>query len=495
MSVLGFAPFDLFPVPILALAALFTLWLRGPDGRAAFTQGFLFGLGFFGAGVSWVYVSLHNFGGMPGWLAALATALLCAFLALFPAGVGALQARVGAGRAVRLVAMPALWVLSEWLRGTLFTGFPWLAVGYSQVPHGPLAGYAPLLGVYGLGAAVAASAALLAWLFTSRRRWPTLAGLLVLWAGGALLRPVAWTQPVGSPLAVSLVQGNILQDLKWRPDWVMTTLTRYAGLVERAQGRLVILPEIAYPLYLDQVPPPYLDQLVAKASRRDGSVLIGLPERQGDDYYNSVFGLSGAGVSMGVYRKRHLVPFGEYIPLRPLLGPLINDVLHIPMSDFARGREGQAPLTLFGGHRAAIAVCYEDVFGEELIAQLPAATLLVNVSNDAWFGESIAPWQHLQISQTRALETGRAMLRATNTGVTAFIDEHGRLQSVLPVFTAGVLEGRAQGFTGATPFVRLGNAPVLVLALGVTALAFWRGRRVFWRGRRAAGSELPDQKP
>lgn len=474
VSVFGFAPFYLLVVPLLSLAGLIWLWRHQHVARQAMLTGFLFGLGYFGSGVSWVYISLHTYGAMPLPLALLATGLFCAFLALFPAAIGGLQHRLrNAGTGRWLLAIPALWVLGEWLRGWIFTGFPWLAVGYSQVPDSPLAGFAPLLGVYGVSLLLAFSAAALA---LGRLRYLAMAA--ALWLAGAGLTQIHWTQPVGTPLAVSLVQGNIAQDLKWQPEKLVSTLRDYRDLVAASPGRLIILPETAIPLFHDEVPASYLEDLAQAARANGGDVLVGMPEKFPDGrYYNSMLSFGSAPTQ--TYRKFHLVPFGEYIPAKPLFGWIIN-VLHIPLSDFARGDAYQLPMRV-AGEQVAMNICYEDVFGEEIIRQLPHATLLVNVSNDAWFGDSIAPWQHLQISQMRARETGRYMLRATNTGATAIIDAQGRVQHQLPLFTRATLNGTAQGYQGMTPFVRWGNRAALLLCGLMLATAWLMVRRTGYR--------------
>jgi len=229
------------------------------------------------------------------------------------------------------------------------------------------------------------------------------------------------------------------------------------------------LPETALPLFYDNVPPEYLEDLAQHARRNGGDIILGLPERDfvQQAYYNSVLSLGTAPTQF--YRKQHLVPFGEFVPLKPVFGPIV-EAMQIPLTDFARGLPTQQPLAV-AGQQVAMNICYEDVFGEEIIRQLPQATLLVNVSNDAWFGDSIAPRQHLQISQMRALESGRYMLRATNTGVTAIVNEKGRVMDQAPVFHAAALHGKAQGMSGATPYVRWGNAPFLVLMGGLLLLA------------------------
>jgi apolipoprotein N-acyltransferase len=465
VTVAGFAPAEWWWLPPFTLAALTVLWMQAPSPRSAAWLGFLFGLGFFGGGVSWVYVSLHDFGMMPAPLAVLATAFFCAYLALYPALVATLQARFpwhGALRAVVLV--PPLWVMCEWLRGWLLTGFPWLAIGYSQADT-PLAGYAPLGGVYGVSLALAfvgsaLAAAALAPRVALRAGALSLAALVYL--GGFLAGERQWTQPAGEAVPVALVQGNIEQNLKFEPSHYQATLDKYARLLRSpAQARLVVLPETAIPRMLDLVDPAYLDAIAADARAAGRDVIVGAPFRDPSGrYYNGGVNLGASPATF--FAKRHLVPLGEFVPAE---FRWIVSVLHIPLSDFSTAGQ-QKPLSA-AGQKLAMTVCYEDAFGEELIAQLPEATLLVNVSNVAWFGDSLAPEQHLEISRMRSLETGRYMLRATNTGVTAIVDERGRVAARLPQFTEAVLEGEARPFAGATPFVSYGNAPVLVLCLAV----------------------------
>jgi apolipoprotein N-acyltransferase len=491
VAVLGYAPAGLFPLPVLTLAALFYLWSRASSPRAAAMQGFGYGLGLFLFGVSWIYVSLHDFGAMPAPLAAVATFLFCAFLALLPAAAGyaCARARVPRATACGLIA-PAAWTLAEWTRSWLLTGFPWLAAGYSQIPASPLAGYAPVLGIYGVTLVTTLSAGLLAVLALRAADKAKVEGrkaegfrvilhpssfiLLAIWLTGFALKQIAWTEPVGSPITVSLLQGNVSQDVKWREDRVIPTLNTYRRLAETSSAQLIILPETALPLFLQQVPEDYLNALASHARAQEGDVLLGIPERiAGGGYYNSVVTLGRS--PRQFYRKSHLVPFGEFIPLRPLLAGIVG-ALAIPLQDFSRGGLDQRPLAV-AGQQVAVNICYEDAFGEEIIRQLPEATLLVNVSNVAWFGRSLAPRQHLQIAQARALETGRTMLRATNTGVTGVIDPRGELVVAAPEFTTAAVTQPVQGYRGATPYVRWGNYAALLLCVASIALAYaWRLR-------------------
>jgi apolipoprotein N-acyltransferase len=382
--------------------------------------------------------------------------------------------KIGGGTASRLlVAGPVLWVLGEWVRLWFFTGFPWLALGYSQIDT-PLAGFAPIGGVYAVSLAsafVAGAAASLA-LAPGRARMFAVAAAFTIAVGGLALGRVDWTTPAGTPVTVALLQGNIPQDLKFDPSRYRATLETYLRLAMQARAKLVVLPETAVPRFLDAVDPAFVDGLAARARANGGDVLLGAPVRDSDGrYYNAIVSLGSAPTQ--TYAKSHLVPFGEFVP--PGFHWIVA-ILRIPLSDFSRGGPDQRTLAV-AGERVAPNVCYEDAFGEEIIRMLPEATLLVNVSNVAWFGDSLAPAQHLEISRMRALETGRYLLRATNTGVTAIVDERGRVVARLPAFTEGVLSGEAQGRTGATPYVRMGNVPVLVLALSLLAVTIAAAKR------------------
>lgn len=476
LSVLGFAPLSLFPLTLVGIAALAWCVTNADRPRDAALAGFAFGLGLFTCGIGWIYVALHTFGAMPAWLAAPVTLVFAAYLALFPALAAGVTARFP--KALRWMAFPAAWALSEWLRGWLFTGFPWLSIGYSQVSvASPLGGFAPVLGVFGVSFATAFAGGALALAIEPARRRIALACLAVLAAGGYGLGAVAWTSPLGAPLDVTLVQGNVPQDMKFREDTLIRTLVSYEEAVAKSTTRLVILPETALPLFLHELPPEYLERLRQHTVQRGADLIFGVFEnapRGSDHVFNAVTTL-GVSPSQG-YRKHHLVPFGEFIPLKAMLAPIINDWLHIPLSDQTRGDARQAPLAV-AGQRIAMNICYEDVFGEEIVRPLPDATLLANVTNDAWYGESWAAEQHMQISQMRARESGRWMLRATNTGKTAVIDERGRVRASLPQFREDSLVATVQGMAGATPYAMAGNAPLMLLAVAVLGALGWRARR------------------
>lgn len=485
-TVFSFAPFGISGLPALTLAGLFALWQGAESPRRAFGLGFAFGLGLFGAGVSWIYVALSTFGGMPAPLAAIGIAGFCAYLALFPALAGWVTARTTPRESIaRLIVAASTWMLSEWLRGWLLSGFGWLSVGYAQL-NAPLAGFAPIGGVLLVGLLLALTAA---WLVdaarvigTRRRR--VLAGAIavtVVWLCGLALSRVEWSRPVGAATTVSLVQGNIEQDVKFDPSYRDKTFAIYADLVARSRGSLIVLPESALPVFADEVAPEYVAQLRSAAQRNGGDLLLGIfffepreTVRDDDRYFNSVVTLGTA--STQVYRKHHLVPFGETIPLKSVFGWFIRNVLDIPLADQTPGPSFQEPFAV-AGQRLAVNICYEDAFGGELSPRAAQATLLVNVTNDAWYGHSLAAEQHDQISAMRALETARPMLRATNTGITSIIDHHGVERSRLPWFTRGILEGAIAGREGITPYVRFGDAVAVALSLLIIAATLLLVRR------------------
>lgn len=488
LAVAAFAPFGWYPVACLALAVLFNQWLADSPWQA-FRHGGLFGLGFFGAGVSWVYVSIHVYGKVPVAAAATVAAALVVFLSLYPAVVGYALKRGSPipGWRSLVLAFPAGWILAEWVRSWLFSGFPWLNIGNSQVDS-PLAGLAPVAGVYGTGLAVALSAALLVAVFRGWNRAVSLAVLCVLWSGAWLLQPVSWTEPRGAPLDVAIIQGNIAQEDKWSPDNLLHTLTRYRELTATVtDADLIVWPETAIPAFYHQLENSLIPQLDEEMRAAGATLLTGIPvlDKGTWQYYNSVVSLGG---SPGFYYKQHLVPYGEYLPLRGLLGHSL-DALAVPNADFTSGGADQSLLQA-AGYPVATSICYEVIFGEQLINDLPAAALLVNVSNDAWFGKSLAPHQHLEMARMRTRETGRPMLRATNTGISAIIAYDGRIVARSPQFEEAVLTGRIVPRQGATPYVVTGNAPVVILCV-ICLLLPWIAGRIRSRAAGSAGTAPP----
>ncbi|MBM4228137.1 MAG: apolipoprotein N-acyltransferase [Gammaproteobacteria bacterium] len=471
----SFAPYDVLPVAVASLAVLFFLW-QDISPREAALRGYCFGLGMFGHGVWWVQVSIHQFGLPLYSFSVTMTVLFVAFMALYPALTGYLVQRLPArSPAIRLLlCMGPLWVLFEWLRGWLFTGFPWLHLGYGQT-DGWLAGYAPVLGVHGVSTAVVALAAalVLAVQSTGYRRSMALLSLLLVPLAGLGLGYISWTSPQGPRAQAALVQSAVPQAVKWRSDFRARTLELYEVLSEPYWGHAVMVwPETAVPAFPSEIP-DVLMRLGARADATGTALLVGMPEGEprGARYFNSVVLLNG---DRQRYAKHHLVPFGEYLPFDRVLRPLL-DFLTIPMSSFSAGPERQPPLAQ-GALRIGVSICYEDAYASEVRKSLPDANVLVNVSDDAWFGDSIAPHQHLQISRMRALEAGRYLLRATNTGISAIIDERGGIVARSPQFEPYVLTGMFEPRSGTTPFMHFGHAPLMLGMLALVLLALRRRR-------------------
>lgn len=480
-SVLGFAPFYFFVATPLSLAVLFYFWQHASSAKEAAHIGFIYGLGFYITGIYWIYISLHDFGEMPFLMAAIATFLLCAFMALFIALVGWLSVRFANKNRLHLVILIAVfWALSDWVRSWIFTGFPWLTIGYSQVPHSPLAGFAPIIGMYGVSfitvlfASVCGFYAAFYKTLTNRIKKLIVLALIMLIVCGFALSHIAWSKPDGEPVSVTLLQGNIAQSIKWVPEVAEKTMLQYIQMAEASDAKLIVMPETALPVLSSQLPIEVGERLKSHALKNAGDIVIGIVERENGEYFNSAMSIGSAPTQ--TYRKSHLVPFGEFIPFKAVFGWIYRDWLNMPLSDLSRGSIHQQPMQITG-LSAALNICYEDVFGEEIIRQLPQAGLLINVTNDAWYGESLAAYQHLQFSQARALETGRMMLRATNTGATAIIDSKGYVLQHAPHFQTTVLNGFAQTHTGTTPYVRFGNWLFLWLCVIAFAFVWWQQRK------------------
>lgn len=471
----GYAPYGHWYLTVLALALLFALAAGATPARAALL-GWLYGAAHFLSGLYWVYISTHVYGGAPAWLGVLLALSLAAYLALYPALALAAATHLGLwDRPAGWLGVPALWVLLELVRGWFYSGFPWLSLGELAVDL-PLARLAPLAGVHGITAVVALGALALSRLgreHVARRRAVAAAVFLAPLLTLLLPPPSTWTEPDGPPIPVALVQSNIHQDEKWLPHMRYEALVRHWRLTQQAwPAALVVWPEVALTQPYHQLAEGYLADLGAQAASRGATLLLGILVFEGEARYNSVIAV---GATQGRYDKRHLVPFGEYFPIPDFLRPLM-DVLETPYSDFDFGAPDQ-PLLALDGHRVEASICFEDVFGDEIRRRARDAAYLVNVTNDAWFGTSSAPHQHLAFSRLRAMENGRWMLRAANTGISALISPDGAIAARTPQFEQAVLRGEVEPRRGLTPYQRWGDTPLWAgSALALLGL-LWRHRR------------------
>ncbi len=495
-NVIAFAPMALWPVQIISVAVLFYLLSANSmtPGRAALLS-FSFSLGWLSAAVSWLTIAMTRFGNLPWWLAILALLLLCGFLSTYYGICAYLAQRFFARESAQvkswwylLLVLPAFWEIAEALRVYLFTGFPWAISGYAHT-QSPLSGYAPVLGVLGIGWLNAVLAASLVWLLRSRSgrsRLGSLSLIASILIAGFSLKQVQWTVPEGQAIQVRLLQGNIAQDLKFQSDYLNHSLALYFDLLTKQAADLSVTPETALPILSSQLPPDYLPALRQFATQKQTTLMLGVAAHDGGSHYaNSLLGMS-ANYAQRDYRydKSHLVPFGEFIP--PGFDWFVK-AMQIPMSDFTRPATLQAPL-LVGQQAVQPNICYEDLFGEEIARELRAqlksqesgarakvAGIMLNTSNLAWYGDSWAIDQHLQISQMRALEMQRPMLRATNTGATAHIAHDGRVLARLPSNQAGVLTVSVQGRKGATPYIYYGNSSIALIILSLLIIAgYWQ---------------------
>jgi apolipoprotein N-acyltransferase len=472
---LAFAPFEIAPLGPLCIAVLWWLW-RGERPRRAAWIGFAFGAGLFLSGTYWLYTSIHGFGKAPIALAVFLMLGLVAIMGTYSALVGWLVARSGGtGYWRSLALLPGAWVLMEWFRGWFLSGFPWLAVGYSQIDT-PLAGYAPVAGIYGLSLITAFTAgALLAVVEgVGLRRFLPVGAALLLWCAGIGLMRVEWTRPAGAAVSVALVQGAIPQDQKWQEDNREHTLQVYRAMTDEALGaRIIVWPEAALPMLYHEVV-PYLTGIYRSAQSRGSDLVLGLlrydPELA--HFRNGLVALSAANEAW--YYKRRLVPFGEFFPVPTFIRSWMR-LQSLAYVDFSPGDRDQGTLDA-GGQKLGATICYEDAYAVEQLAVLKDATLLVNVSNDAWFGDSTAPHQHLQITRMRALEAGRWLIRATNNGVSAIIDSKGRVVARTHQFVPEVLKGDVIPLTGLTPYAVLRNWPALGLGVLLVLAALYRRR-------------------
>ncbi len=487
---LAFAPWQWYFLAWLGLIPLL-LATEDPNGGRRFRRGLLFGAGFFGLGLHWLLPTITTFGQMPLPLAVPTWILLAAYCALYPALFTLFGGWLGGPAALRFgLTLPLLWGGLEMLRGAAFTGFPWLSLGDSQV-DGPMAGWLAAVGRSGTGVLLAGfNGGLVLALRAATRKRTSRVPIPVVGVGGLLVAGAAlgaypWTQPSGQPLEAALVQGSVPQRLKWDPDQRATILDRYRRLTSRSlDADLVIWPESALPVFADQGQ-AYLDRLDRAARERGSALLVGAPERaRGEDGRNRQFNaVLGLGTASGGYRKRHLVPFGEYVPLRSVL---FFAERFVPGGGRFVPGSNTDPLRV-NGATAGVSICYEDAFPRETATPVrKGADLLINVTNDAWFGRTIGPGQHAQLARARARELGRPVLRVANTGLTFAADHRGRTLESIPPDEPGVARVRIQPRTGATPYQAL-SAGWIPGFVGIALLGLAAGT---WRGP-GAGSASP----
>ena len=468
---LSFAPFGLsLLAPLLLLPLLYICLTVSP--RDAAWHAFWFGLGMFLTGTYWIYISVHVFGNAALWIAILLMVGLATIMALFLAIAGWLISRLSHGEPLLLLLVaPSAWVVIEWLRGWVFTGFPWLALGYGQI-DALFAGWAPVLGVYGVSfmLMVSATAIIVTLLSTGKYKLVGLSAIFLPWLLGGILSLVDWTEPAGKAMRTTIVQAGVSQDKKWEREQLRPIMEFYrSATLSVPDSEIVVWPEVAIPALNDQVD-DFVDLVEADSRRRKQSVVFGILERSVEGrIYNSVILIGGA--ERQAYRKRHLVPFGEYFPVPPRVREWMK-MQNLPHSDLAAGDDTQPLLVAANGAKLAVAICYEDAYGAELLYAFPEATLLINVSNDAWFGDSIAPHQHLEIARMRALEVGRYSIRSTNTGISAFIGSDGELLDVGEQFEPELMTADVEPRRGMTPYARGGNWPVIGLCLAIIGV-FW----------------------
>ncbi|KAF3981532.1 MAG: apolipoprotein N-acyltransferase [Methylococcales symbiont of Hymedesmia sp. n. MRB-2018] len=459
---LAFAPFDYSYLVIVSLIFAFLSWLECSPNRAAL-RGFLYGFGLFACGISWVYISVHDYGGASALGALLLTVLIICFWSLFPALTAFISSKLFSSKYSNqyIFIFPSVWMFIEYFRGTWFiNGFPWLQIAYTQL-YSPLKGYIPIIGSYGTGFFLALTAAMLVAAYKKQIAYKlVLIYIVLIWGGGSVLQTVRWTKVIGEEINVALIQGNVAQDQKWLPENRLKTLLDYQHLTEQNwDADIIIWPESAIPAYLSQAKESYINPLSAQAKLHNTTLIVGLPALgKKNEHFNTVLAL---GKQEGRYNKNHLLPFGEYLPLQPASGFILK-LLNISLGSFSSGGSEQKLLQA-AGYPFATSICYEDAFASEALNTMPEAAFLVNVTNDAWFGDSLEPHQHMQIAQMRALETGRYMLRVTNTGITAIVAPDGLIDNRVPSFKQTVLKGSIFPMGGMTFYARLGDEVIMLV--------------------------------
>ncbi len=468
----GFAPFHVPGLALLGIAILYGL-VQTTTFKTAFRIGFLFGLGYLGLGVSWVYVSIHEYGHLNEIVSAFVTLVFLFFLSLYPALVSGCYAVLSKRRSkiFSCLLFAAIWCLAEWIRAnSIWGGFPWLLLGFGQMDT-PLKYLLPLIGIYGVSFMACLASTLLATSFfpSKKSRYPWLIAIMIIMLSPLALKHVAWSSVDNTPISVGVVQANLSMRDKWNESLFWQMLQNYKENLEALVGKnqLVILPESAIPLPESYIS-DYLDEIHTKATSIGSAVLLGIPQVTADDsqYYNTMTSLGDA---QGSYLKQHLVPFGEFIP-----GSFnwFFDWFSLPKANMKAGNKKQTLIQVLH-HPIATLICYELAYPQLLRAQLPEAEWIVSISDDGWFGHSFAMYQHLQMAQALSQQMARYQVVANNDGLSSVINNEGEIIASLPAFSSGRLEASIYPATGASPWVNYGDTPVLLIIGFILLSAVW----------------------
>ncbi len=454
----SFSPFDLYFISIFSLIIIFYLWSKTETARESFILGYLFGFAMFGVGINWLHISIDLFGGVNLFFALFFTYLFIAFISLYPALTGYMVVKYFKSKF--FIFIPILWVVFEWAKGWVLTGFPWLNIGTSQT-NSILVNFAPIIGDYGVSfiVCIVATAAIKIFSYSKKERFISASLLIIIFITSLSLNKVKWTEDTGKVLNVALVQGAIPQEIKWRPDQEKKSFNIYTELSESFWlSDLIIWPETAI-VSKYNLANNFIKKISKKRQGSSALFMTGIVKEStsSDAYFNSIMLID---TEHRFYNKHHLVPFGEYLPFREILYHPLR-LFNISISNFSPGKYTEKNFETDKGN-FGMSICYEDAYGDEIRRSMPEANILVNVSNDAWFGNSIAPHQHLQIARMRAIENGRYFLRATNNGISAIIDNKGKVISHSPQFEKHVLNSNVKLFTGDTPYSKHGNTPLLI---------------------------------
>ena len=466
IATFSFAPYGYWPLIFVSLCGFFLL-IHEQKPSNAFKIGLGWGLGQFATGISWVYVVIEKFGGFPLPIGLLLISLLIFYLALFPACFAYLSQKIPVSAPVYYwFYIPALWLSIDWLRGILLTGFPWLWLGYSQIDS-PLAAIAPILGVQGITLFIVLIVTSTLYAF-KQQKWSALAPAIAILLLCFVLKQKDWTTKTEELVDVAMVQGNVPQELKWLPQYRWPTLLSYQDLTrENWDADIIIWPEAAIPA-MEKELPDFLARVDSAAKKNNAAVITGVLDQNSNGlFYNNVISIGDNGTSdyeypaKERYSKHHLLVFGEFVPFEDFLRPLAP-FFNLPMSSFSRG-DFQQPNLNAKGYQLATALCYEIAFAGQVRKNLTAQSdFILTLSNDTWFGDSIGPFQHLEIARMRALENGKPVLRATNTGLTAAIDHKGKFIAQIPQFNTQVLRAKITTTKGHTPYTCIGELPLYI---------------------------------